>query len=132
MKCPKGVRVCPNGWVNCNLCANKKACDEGTYVAELEDHELETDLAIVIEVPVEVAVVPTVVAKSHRGTWYSNWNGMTTEERWAEIRKYRQPSLHDKTPLPLDGPTAPGGGSKSKVKKSRTGNKVFTDVWSGF
>jgi len=133
MKCPNGIRVCPNGWTDCNLCAHLKACDDGTYTAELENHELETDLGIVIEdiEPVVQAAVVEPVAKSPRGTWYSNWNGMTTEERWADIRKYRTPSLHDKTPMPA-GQGAPGGGGSNGVKQEKKGTKKTIYEWGCF
>jgi len=69
MKCPSEIRVCPNGWSDCSLCAHNEACEDGTYTVELEDHELETDLGIVIE-DIELPV-PAEVVKSDasiRGT----------------------------------------------------------------
>lgn len=51
---------------------------------------------------------------------------------WNEFYSYRASDLHSKTPIPLDGPMVPGGGSKSgKRKKSPKGNKVYIDQWSG-
>ena len=131
MNCPARIRQCPHGWNDCSLCANFKACESGTYIPEpeptpnpnpepileLEENELATDIGIVIP--------------RERETWAERFASMTEDERWAEMYKYHPPSLHDKTPIPLDGPSAPGGGSKSKVKKSKTGNKVYTDVWEG-
>jgi len=117
MKCPSEIRVCPNGWTDCSLCAHLKACEAGTYTAELESPELETDLGIIITEVTEPVVQAEVVESdaSIRGTWASRLNAMTEAERWAEYRKYHPPSLHDKEAIPLDGPSAPGGGGHCKV-----------------
>lgn len=120
MKCPNEIRACPHSWSNCELCANLKACEAGTYTAELEDHELETDLGIAIEevLPV-VQAVPEVVESvaKIRGTWAEQFLKMSPNDRMKEFMRYHPPSLHHKEPIPLDGGSSPGGGSKSKNHK---------------
>ena len=131
MECPKEIRQCPHNWTDCNLCANRIACKNGTYepASELEEDELTTDLGIVI---VEVEAVYPFRAVE-RATWVDKLNGMTEDERWAEYYKYHPEDLISKEPITcLSGPVVPGGGSKNKVKKSKTGNKVFTDEWTGY
>jgi len=131
MECPSGIRVCPNGWTDCNLCAHNEACKNGTYTAELEDHELETDLGIVIE-DIELPMPAEVVESdaSTRGTWASRFNAMTEAERWEDIRKYHPPNLLHKEPVKcMAGAIVPGGGGTVKVKKSKKGNKPTVYVW---
>ena len=132
MKCPENMRVCPEGWNDCGLCANFNLCINGMY----EPKEEVSDIDIVIKVAeISAKAVNAEVVKNVReirGDWFSKFNQMTEEERWQEHGKYPVPNIHAKEVIPLDGPSAPGGGSKNKAKKSATGNKVFTDVWSGF
>lgn len=119
MKCPNNIRECPNGWTDCELCANLQACNEGTYIPEpkpeLTEPELATDLGLDIQESVEKI---QDARTSERGTWSEKFAKMTPDERLAEIYRYHPPSLHDKDPIPLDGPSAPGGGSKSKRHKN--------------
>jgi len=132
MKCPKELRQCPHNWTDCNLCANLKACEDGTYVpeTELEESELTVDLSmpIVTEPPVQ----DVLLRQNVRGTWAEQYDNMTEAERWVDYYKYHPPNLLIKEPITcLSGPTEPGGGNKNKSKKSKTGNKVYTDVWEG-
>ena len=129
MKCPKELRQCPSGWSDCELCAHERMCIGGLYKPEESDIEVVIRAAEIAEIVVHDEAVESV--EKCRGTWAEEFGKMSEDERWAEYRKYKPPSLHDKTPIPLDGPSSPGGGSKAKMKKSRTGNKVFTDVWEG-
>jgi len=130
MNCPKGIRQCPHNWTDCNLCAHLEACKAGIYKPEPEtDIGVVVKAAEIVEEIVHTEVVQSVA--SIRGTWAERFKAMTEDEKWADMRKYHPPSLHDKQPIPLDGPSAPGGGSKSKAKKSKKGNKVYTDVWEG-
>ena len=134
MECPSGIRVCPNGWTDCNLCANNEACKNGTYTAELEDHELETDLGIVIE-NIELPV-PAEVGKSDasiRVTWASRFNAMTEAERWVEHRKYHPPNLlHKEEVKCMMGAISPGGGGSNSVKKEKKGTKPTIYKWGEF
>lgn len=129
MNCPKELRQCPNGWTDCSLCVNERLCIAGLYKPEESDIEVVIKAAEICERVVQADAVES--AKKCRGTWAEEFLSMDEDERWAEYRKYKPPSLHDKQPIPLGGPSAPGGGSKNKAKKSKTGNKVFTNVWEG-
>lgn len=129
MKCPKEKRECPNGWTDCSLCAFKKKCDDGTYVPELEDNELETDLGIVISEVVE-PVREEKPKETWRGSWHEHVMSLSSDEALKEFYSKHPPSLHDKEPIPA-GNGLPGGGSKNKVKKSNKGTKVFVDPWEG-
>lgn len=54
----------------------------------------------------------------------------TGDDFWAEFNGVRRASnLHSVEPIPAGNPSPKGGGSKSKNKKSKTGNKVYTQVW---
>ena len=118
MKCSKEIRQCPNGWTDCNLCANLKACEDGTYTAELEEHELETDLGIVIEEVIPVVQDVPEAVESVRGTWAERLAAMTEEERWQEYFKYHPPNLLHKEPYKaMSGAIVPGGGGKCRVPK---------------
>ena len=136
MKCPSEIRVCPNGWSDCSLCAHNEACEDGTYTVELEDHELETDLGIVIEdtVPIVQAVSEAVESDaSIRGTWASRFNAMTEAERWADIRKYHPPNLlHKEEVKCMMGAISPGGGGSNGVKKEKKGTKPTIYKWGEF
>ncbi|HWQ41686.1 MAG TPA: hypothetical protein VN456_06575 [Desulfosporosinus sp.] len=128
MKCPEGIRQCPHGWVDCEFCANVKACDAGTYIPETEltESELTVDLGIPI---VDVQDIPPVKPISERGTWAERFNQMSEEERWAEYGKYRTPDFNEKLVLPA-GPIKLGGGSKNKSKRrKKKGSKIFTSEW---
>lgn len=129
MNCPKKIRQCPEGWTDCHLCSNKALCDTNSYVPEQK-----TDIEVVIEAAkISETVINAEVKKnveSIRGTWMEKFDQMSEEERMEEFMRYHLPDLHSKEPVPA-GNGLPGGGSKSKVKKSRTGNKVYIDVWEG-
>jgi len=116
MKCLNELRECPHGWTDCSLCANLTLCQSGTYIPEepepmpaiepdeLEENELADDLGIVIP--------------SERGTWVERLSQMTEDERWKEYYKYHPEDLRIKEPITcMSGPTAPGGGSKSRAPK---------------
>jgi hypothetical protein len=132
MKCPKEIRACPHNWTNCELCANLKACNDGTYTPELEPTESDLDIVIkaaeISERVIQAEVVESVIRI--RGTWSERFSQMTENERWAEYRKHKPPDLLAKEPYKcMSGPTAPGGGSSGKIKKSKKGNKPTVYVW---
>ena len=117
MKCPKEIRVCPNGWTDCSLCVNEKLCIAGLYKPEET-----TDLEVVIKAAeiserVVQAEVREIVEKI-RETWAEKFSKMTEEERWAEYGKYQTPNLQSVEPWQaMAGPSAPGGGGTCKVPK---------------
>ncbi|EHQ88263.1 hypothetical protein [Desulfosporosinus youngiae] len=112
MNCPNGIRQCPNGWTDCELCAHwkNKVCTyvpeeepEPEPVCELEEDELATDLGVDI---------PHV-----RGTWAERFLALPPDEALEQFYSKHPPNLHHKEPLPLDGGIVPGGGSKSRNHK---------------
>lgn len=129
MNCPKEIRKCPHNWSDCSMCAHERMCIAGLYKPEVSDIEVVIEAAEICEKVVQDEVVEAI--EKIRGTWAEKFNAMSEDERWADYFKHHPPSLHDKTPIPLDGPSSPGGGSKSNAKKSKKGNKVFTNIWEG-
>ena len=130
MKCPDEIRVCPHQWIECEFCANLKLCIMGFYLPEPEsDLDVVIKAAKIAEQVVDAGVRESV--EKIRGTWMEEFNNLQEGEIWEWMARYRTPHINYKETL-NGGASEPGGGSKSKVKKSKTGNKVFTDVWSGF
>lgn len=119
MKRPNELRLCPNGWTDCELCAFVERCKAGMF--DVEPPNTESDLDIVIkaaEIAEKVVQAEAVEsAEKIKGTWFEKYSHMTEDERWAEHRRYHAPSLHDKEVITLGGPSKPGGGSKSKKHK---------------
>ena len=128
---------CPNGWTDCSLCVNKKLCIAGLYKPEeTTDLEVVIKAAEISERVVQAEVIESVarIKGNHvtlEGDMVAGFLSLSTRDRMNRFYGYRVQGLHHKDVIPLDGPSAPGGGSKSKVKKSKTGNKVYTDVWEG-
>lgn len=87
------------------------------------------DLGIVIRAEEAVQTEVVESAERIRETWFKKYSHMSEGERWAEFRKYHIPNLHEKEVIPLGGPSKPGGGSKTKAKKSKKGNKPTVYVW---
>lgn len=128
MKCPNEIRACPNGWSDCSPCAYLKACRAGTYTPEPDpEPEPEPDLSELEEDELTVDLSIPIL----RETWAEQFASKSHNDRMKEFYRYHASDLHFKEPIPLMGPSAPGGGSKSRVKKSKKGNKVFTNVWEG-
>ncbi|MDQ7094197.1 hypothetical protein REC12_11415 [Desulfosporosinus sp. PR] len=135
MKCPKDIRECPNGWTDCELCAyfkNKQCYAELYEPEEQTDPEILRQAAEISEKVVDVGVKKS--AEKIKGAWNGEWPehfmNLSPEDALSEFYKRKTPDLHFKEPMPA-GNGIPGGGSKNKSKKSKTGNKVYTDVWEG-
>ena len=128
MKCPAEIRVCPNGWEDCSLCRYVSLTNTCLY-------ESKSDLGIVVlaaKIAEEVVTASAIEsAQKIRRTWMEEFDQLPEGGIWEWMARYRTPHINYKETL-NGGPSEPGGGSKGKVKKSKTGNKVFTDVWSGF
>lgn len=119
-------RECPNGWL-CEDCQHEQQCAIGQYY-------IEPITIIEIAEKIEKEVVKEAVRDARaimRGTWFDNYNRMNADERWNEYGKWPTPHLHYKQPIPLDGPSSPGGGSKSKAK-SKKGCKPTQYLWNEF
>lgn len=115
MKCPNETRQCPHNWTDCELCANLKACESGTYKpeSELEENELSIDLGIPIA---EVPPVTPPLRSTERGTWFDQFSRMSPNDRWADIQKYPRPNFQAVEPYKaMAGAFVPGGGGKCKV-----------------
>jgi len=110
MKLPED-RLCPNKWINCEDCKYVRECTPRNY-------HIETDLEVVIKAA-EAAErsVNAEVKKVVRETWAQKYDRMTEDERWQDYYRYHVPDLMSREPLPLDGPSAPGGGGKCRVPK---------------
>jgi len=119
---------CPNGWLECSLCAHEKKCKADDYKGE-ENVDVVVKAAEVAAKVVNAEVVKNI--ESIRGTWPDKFNAMTEEERWKEHRKYPTPNLHTIVdPYKAEvGAIVPGGGGTAKAKKSKKGNKPTVYIW---
>ena len=112
MKLPED-RICPNGW-QCENCKYDRECMNGNY-------HIETDLDVVVraaeisEMVVHAEAVESVARI--KGTWADEFLRMDEDQRWEDYRKYHVADLVSKEPMPLDGPSSPGGGGKCRVPK---------------
>jgi hypothetical protein len=127
-KCPKEIRICPNCWEDCSLC--KYVGLDNTCLYESKS---DLDIVVLAAKIAEEVVTADAIESAHKikGTWFQEFSQMNEEERWAEYFRYPTPHFNEKPALKA-GPSEPGGGAKNKAKKSKMGNKIFTDVWSGF
>ena len=110
-------RDCPNGWWNCELCARERECKAGLYHGEIDRVVEVADIAE--KQIVKEAIKSALVIKGLQ----------SDNDFWGWWSRSSPPNLHAKEALPLDGPSSPGGGSKSNVKKSKKGNKPTQYVW---
>lgn len=124
MKCPKEIRLCPNGWEDCSLCKYNSLTNICLYP--------ESDIDIVIQAAkiAEEVVIADAIESAYKikGTWFQEFSQMSEEERWAEYFKYPTPHFNEK-PVLKAGPSEPGGGSKSRCKKSTKGNIPTVYIW---
>ena len=133
MKCPEEIRLCPELWGDCDFC--KYTSLENTCLYPKSDLRI-----VVLAAKIAEEVVTKDAKKSAERIMLSwtDWHDhqrqidlLSEDERWRH--RFGNPTPHINYKETLNGgPSEPGGGSKSRVKKSKTGNKVFTDVWSGF
>ena len=129
MKCPKEIRLCPNGWADCSLCKFDALCKAGLYEPDISDFGIVVLAAKIAEEVVTKGAIES--AHKIRGTWMEEFDQLPEGGIWEWMARYRTPHINYKETL-NGGPSEPGGGAKNKAKKSKTGNKVFTDVWTGF
>lgn len=128
MKCPKNIRDCPHGWTDCNLCANLKACQDGTYVPEPEPEPEAVNELMEDELEVDLGQpIP-----SERGTWAQRFLAMSENDRWRNQKQYIRPDdLISKEPYKhMVGAIAPGGSKSGKRKKSKKGTKIPIEPWT--
>jgi hypothetical protein len=133
LKCPKEIRLCPEGWVDCSLCRYASltiGIDPKTGKRKhtcLYAPKYDLDI-VVLAAKIAEQVMHTAAVESAEKI---KGNLQSEEDFWAWWGRSSPPHFNEKPVLPA-GPSEPGGGSKNKAKKSKTGNKVFMDVWSGF
>ncbi|HZK84866.1 MAG TPA: hypothetical protein VFC58_09350 [Desulfosporosinus sp.] len=127
MKCPKEIRVCPNGWIDCHLCKYDVLCKAGLYEPDISDLGIVVLAAKIAEEVVQAEAVES--AYRIKGTWAEHFSKMDEDERWADYRKYHVADLAYKEPVKcMSGPTTPGG-SSMKVKKNNKGNIPTVYIW---
>jgi hypothetical protein len=119
MKYPNELRLCPNGWTDCELCAFVERCKAGMFDAVSPNTESNLDIVIkaaeIAEKVVQAEAVESV--EKIKGTWAEQFMALSPDEAMDEFYQYHVPSLHDKEVIPPGGPSKPGGGSKSKRHK---------------
>ena len=125
MKCPEEIRVCPELWEDCPLCAYASLTNTCLYP--------KSDLEIVV---LAAKIAEEVVAKGAiesaeeiRGTWMEEFDRLEAGEIWEWMARYKTPNLHAVEPYKaMSGPTEPGG-STMKCKKDTKGHKPTVYVW---
>ena len=125
MKCPKEIRLCPNGWEDCSLC--KYVSLDNTCLYKLKS---DIDIVVLAAKIAEENVIAVAIENVHKikGTWFEEFSQMSEKERWAEYFRYPTPHFNEK-PVLKAGPSEPGGGSKNRCKKSTKGNIPTMYMW---
>lgn len=111
-------RQCPNGWKCGEDCLHfTRGCTtDHPYIATALEMAAEaSEMATHNEAVESVEIIKGKPARAY--------TDMDRFDSWRVL------GLHHVEPLPLDGPSSPGGGSKSNVKKSKKGNKPTVYVW---
>ena len=111
MDCPNGIRECPNGWTDCNLCAYFEMCKAGLYYGEPEETDSE-----LLEQAAEVSE-RVMQAEAMESAQFIKKGTASTYSGLKRFYSLKTPDLHHKDPLPLDGGSLHGRGSKSKNHK---------------
>ena len=113
-------RDCPNGWNNCEECARERECKAGLYRGETDRVVEVADIAE--KQVIKEAIKSALVIKGLQ----------SDNDFWGWWAKSSPPNLHYKEALPLDGPSAPGGGGMKGAKKSNKGCKPVVYEWGCF
>ena len=111
MKCPTGIRVCPEFWSDCDLCKYNSL--NNTCLYPKSDVEV---VVLAAKISEEVVTKDTIEsAQKIRGTWMEEFNRLEEGEIWEWMARYRTPGdINYKEPLKA-GPSEPGGGSKNRT-----------------
>lgn len=114
MKCPKEIRLCPNGWEDCSLCKYEILCIAGLYEPDISD----LGIVVLSAKIAEEVVTKEAIESAHkiRGTWMEEFDQLPEGGIWEWMARYRTPHINYKETLPA-GPSEPGGGSKSRNHK---------------
>ena len=110
---------CPHGWNNCTDCKNVDLCKVGLYKPESSDLDI---LILAAKIAEEVVTADAIEsAQKIRGTWMEELDRVAgTDEFWTWFYKDKRASnLHAVEPIPLDGPSSPGGSKSRNHKKPK-------------
>ena len=112
MKCPKEIRLCPEGWVDCHLCKYNSLTNTCLYPKS------DLDIVVLAAKIAEEVVTKEAIESAHkiRGTWMEEFDQLPEGGIWEWMARYRTPHINYKETL-NGGPSEPGGGSKSRVPK---------------
>jgi hypothetical protein len=132
MKCPKEIRFCPVGWVDCQFCAyyddrlkDKIRC---SCVPEQTEEPIIVTATRIAAKTIDAEVKKNV--ESIRGDRHKHFMSLSPDDALREFYQCRRGNdLHYKEPMPLDGPSSPGGSKSGKVKKSNKGTKIIVEAW---
>ena len=126
-------RLCPNNWNDCSECLHERDCIAGLYQEEEDVIIKAAEIAEIAEIAER-----TVMAEAResavkiKSTWQEEFLRQPSDQIWAWMARHRRPGdINYKEPLRA-GPSEPGGGSKSNVKKSNKGCKPTVYEWGCF
>ena len=138
MECKNNIRICPNGWSDCNLCKFDAQCNAGTYVPEPEQSDIEV---VIKAAEISKKVIDAEAKKnveSIRGNnwreegWHEHFMSLSPDQVMDELYKYDKPGLHCVEPWQaMAGPSEPGGATM-KTKKDTKGHKPTIYEWGCF
>lgn len=137
MKCPKEIRLCPEGWEDCSLCRYVSLAigiDTKTGKRKhtcLYESKSDIDIVVLAAKIAEEVVTKEAIESAHkiRGTWMEELDQLPEGGIWEWMARYRTPNLHAVEPYKaMSGPTEPGG-STMKCKKDTKGHKPTVYVW---
>ena len=116
MKCPKEIRLCPEGWEDCSLCRYVSLDNTCLYPKS------DIDIVVLAAKIAEEVVTKGAIESTHRimlswTDWHDHQrqiNLLSEDEKWLHMFGNPAPHINYKEPL-NGGASEPGGGSKSKV-----------------
>ena len=107
MKCPKEIRLCPNGWEDCSLCKYVSLDNTCLYAPEAD-----IDIVVLAAKIAEEVVTADVIESAEK----IKGNLQSEEDFWAWWGRSSPPHFNEKPVLPA-GPSEPGGGAKNRAPK---------------
>ena len=111
MKYPKEIRLCPELWLDCDLCRYNSLTNTCLY-----ESKSDIDIVVLAAKIAEEVVTKEAIESAHkiRGTWMEEFDQLPEGGIWEWMARYRTPHINYKETL-NGGPSEPGGGSKSRV-----------------
>ena len=123
MKCPKEIRLCPNGWEDCSLCRYVSLTNTCLYKPKSD-----IDIVVLAAKIAEKVVHADVIESTEK----IKGNLQSDVDFWGWWGRSSPPNIHAKEPWKtMSGPTAPGG-STMKCKKETKGHKPTIYKWNEF